>query len=70
MRIVAGIGAPLLAVLVWSLFVAPKATVPVPAGVRLLLEVAVFAAAAVALAAAGRHGLGWASRSPRSSTAR
>ena len=49
-----GLGAPLLAAVVWGLFVAPKATVTVPGPVHLALEVAVFGLAAVALHAAGQ----------------
>jgi hypothetical protein len=48
-----GLGAPLLAAIVWGLFVAPKATVPVPAPVHLLLQIAVFGLAAAGLVAAG-----------------
>jgi quinol-cytochrome oxidoreductase complex cytochrome b subunit len=49
-----GLGAPLLAAVVWGLFVAPRATVAVPRAVHLALEVAVFGLAAVALYAAGQ----------------
>ena len=49
-----GLGAPLLATVVWGLFVAPKAAVAVPGAVHLALEVAVFGLAAVALYAAGQ----------------
>ena len=49
-----GLGAPLLAAVVWGLFVAPQATVAVPRPVHLALEVAVFGLAAVALYAAGQ----------------
>ena len=49
-----GLGAPLLAAVVWGLFVAPKAAVVVPRAVHLALEVAVFGLAALALYAAGQ----------------
>jgi len=49
-----GIGAPLLAAVVWGTFVAPRAPVEVPGPVRLALELAVFGSAAAALYAAGR----------------
>jgi uncharacterized protein DUF2568 len=49
-----GIGAPLLAAVVWGAFVAPKARWPVSIPVRLVIELALFGAAAVALAAAGQ----------------
>jgi hypothetical protein len=48
-----GLGAPLVAALVWGTFVAPKALVMVPGAVRLLVEVAVFASATGALYVAG-----------------
>jgi hypothetical protein len=49
-----GIGAPLLAAVVWGLFVSPRAAVPVPAPVHLALQVAVFGSAAAALVATDR----------------
>jgi hypothetical protein len=55
-----GIGAPLLAAVVWGLFVAPKAVRPVPLPVRLALKALVFGGAALGLMAAGRPALGWA----------
>lgn len=51
-----GIGAPLLAAIVWGLFVAPRATVPVSSPVRLIVELLVFGAAIAGLVAAGRPG--------------
>jgi hypothetical protein len=49
---VLGIGAPLLAAVVWGAFVAPKASHPATDPVRLLLEVAVFGSGVVALSVA------------------
>jgi hypothetical protein len=49
-----GIGAPLLAAAVWGAFVAPRARWPVPAPVRVAIELVLFAAATAALAAAGQ----------------
>ena len=46
-----GLGAPALAAVVWGTFIAPKATVKVPAAVWIGLQVILFGAAAVALAA-------------------
>jgi Protein of unknown function (DUF2568) len=46
---VLGIGAPLAAVAVWGAFIAPKAMRPVSVGTRLMLEVLLFGAAAIAL---------------------
>ncbi|MDF2626238.1 MAG: hypothetical protein K0R39_69 [Symbiobacteriaceae bacterium] len=56
-RYLLGIGAPLLAAVLWGMFVAPKASVEVSEAVRFGLEVVIFGAAAVALWAAGRPGL-------------
>jgi hypothetical protein len=53
-----GIGAPLLAAVVWGLFVAPKAARRAALPVRLALKALVFGAAALALAAVGRPALG------------
>ena len=52
-----GIGAPLLAAIVWGTFVAPKAAMSVSSPVRLGFELLVFGAAVAALFAAGRPGL-------------
>lgn len=53
-RIGLGVGAPLLAALVWGSFIAPRATRPVRLPVRLLLEVLLFGLAAAGLTLAGR----------------
>jgi len=60
MKIGLGIGAPLLAALVWGTFLSPRATVKVPGPPRLLLELLVFALAIASLAAAGQPKLAWA----------
>ncbi|WP_435318994.1 YrdB family protein [Haloarchaeobius sp. TZWSO28] len=49
-----GLGAPLLAAIVWGTFVSPKARVPLRGEARLAVEVLVFGVAAVALYAAGQ----------------
>ena len=49
-----GIGAPLVAAIVWGALVAPKARWPLPLQVRLVTELLLFAAAARALAVAGQ----------------
>jgi len=46
-----GLGAPLLAAVVWGAFIAPKATVEVPTAVWIGLQALVFGGAALALAA-------------------
>lgn len=53
-RIALAIGAPLLAAVVWGLFVAPKATFATRGALRLGLQLLVFGAAALALANAGQ----------------
>ena len=52
-----GIGAPLLAVVVWGAFAAPKAAYGLPVGGVLLVKALVFGAAVVALFAIGHRGL-------------
>jgi len=65
LRIVAAIGLPLIAAVLWATFAVPgdrsrsgKAPVPVPGVVRLGLELALFAVAVWALYAAGQTTLG------------
>ncbi|HEY2421691.1 MAG TPA: YrdB family protein [Neobacillus sp.] len=48
-----GIGAPLLAALVWGMFIAPRSSIQVPWQIRLLLEFIVLSAAVIALYASG-----------------
>jgi quinol-cytochrome oxidoreductase complex cytochrome b subunit len=52
-----GIGAPLVAAVAWGTFVSPKASVKLPEPLRVAVELLIFAAAAGALAHAGRAGL-------------
>ena len=51
---VLGIGAPLLAAVVWGAWVAPKARWPVPLPTRVVIELVLFGAAVGALAVAGQ----------------
>jgi hypothetical protein len=51
---VLGVGAPLLAAVVWGAWVAPKARWPVPIPTRVVIELVLFAAAVGALVAAGQ----------------
>jgi hypothetical protein len=53
LKLVLGVGAPLLMAVVWGLFVAPRALVHVSPSVRMLLKVVIFAVAAFALLVAG-----------------
>jgi Protein of unknown function (DUF2568) len=57
-KIVLGIGAPVLAIIVWALFGAPQATWHLEGIWRLLLQIVVFGSAAVALYAADQRILG------------
>ena len=57
LSVVAGIGAPVIAAGVWGLWIAPKSERRLTDPSRLALELLLFAAAAVALAAAGRTAL-------------
>ena len=52
-----GLGAPLVAAVLWGTFVAPKASRPTTDPLRLLLEMAVFGGGVVALWAADSHTL-------------
>jgi len=54
---VLGLGAPLAAAVVWGLFIAPKARYPVPLAVWIGLQVVLFGAAALGLAAVASTGL-------------
>jgi hypothetical protein len=53
-----GLGAPLVVVMLWGAFVAPKAPSRLPDPARLVLELAIFGVAAIALVAAGSSLLG------------
>lgn len=57
-RLLLAVGAPLAAAVVWGMFVAPKARFDVGPGVRMAIELAVFAAAVSALVSADRAWLG------------
>src|SRR5438309_7324359 len=55
--LILGLGLPLLAAVVWWLFVAPKARFPVSLKVRAPIEMAVFLAAVLAFWGVGKAGL-------------
>jgi len=57
-ELVLGVGTPLLAGVVWGLFVAPRSTFDAPLVVRLLAEAAVMVSAGVLLIVAGSVALG------------
>ncbi len=54
MKLVLAVGAPLVAAVVWGLFIAPRAARRMADPARLLLELVLWVAAAAALAAAGQ----------------
>jgi hypothetical protein len=56
-KVALGIGVPLVAALVWGVFVAPRAPVALPGFVVLLLQVLVFGSAAAGLVATGYRAL-------------
>ncbi len=58
LKLLLGIGAPLLAAVVWGIFGSPRASVPLRGAAQLALEALVFGSGAVALVAAGRPWLG------------
>lgn len=57
-NLVAGIGAPLLALLVWALFVSPRAVLAVHPFVRAIVELFVYAAATIAWWSMGQAWIG------------
>jgi hypothetical protein len=59
-RAILGIGAPLVAAVLWDTIVAPGAPVSVPGAFRLLGELTVFGSAVAALYSAGRPSPAWA----------
>ena len=54
MQLVLAVGAPLVAAVIWGLFIAPRASRRLADPARLLLELVLWVAAAVGLAAAGQ----------------
>ncbi len=58
-RVLTGVGAPLVAAVVWGLFASPRAAIAVPSGVQLAVQLATFAVAVAALVLAGRTQLAW-----------
>ena len=63
MKLLLGIGIPLLAAAIWGIFRVPNdpgdAPIPIPGWLRLLLEFILFAGATLALSAAGQTTLAW-----------
>ncbi len=57
-NIVVGVGAPILAILIWALFVSPRAVLAVHPFVRALVELLVYASATVAWWGMGQTWIG------------
>jgi hypothetical protein len=54
-----GIGSPIVAALIWGLFGAPGAKVPIVGPLHLILEFLIFGIAAVALYGTGHSNVAW-----------
>ena len=59
LKILFGIGLPVLMAVLWGTFLAPKATHPLGSASFLILELILFSSGAVALFASGKWNLGW-----------
>ena len=59
LKVIFGMGLPILIAVMWGLFVAPKATYPLHGLSRVAVELILFGSGAVALFASGRANLGW-----------
>lgn len=59
LKILFGIGLPVLMAVLWGTFLAPKATRPLSGASFLTLELILFASGAFALFASGKPNLGW-----------
>ncbi|MCE9644967.1 MAG: YrdB family protein [Chloroflexi bacterium] len=60
LKILFGIGLPVLIAMLWGTYIAPKATHPLTGASRLSLELILFASGAFSLFAGGKSNLGWA----------
>jgi uncharacterized protein DUF2568 len=59
MKIILGIGLPILIAVFWGLFIAPRAFYPLSGIPYLILELILLGSGAVALFASGQANLGW-----------
>ena len=48
-KILLGIGTPIVVAIIWGVFIAPKASIPVTVPIRVFLQIILFGSAAVAL---------------------
>lgn len=53
-KVAFGVGAPLLVIVIWGMFMAPRAAFPLPTPAHVALFVVIFGAAALALASVGQ----------------
>jgi hypothetical protein len=60
MKILFGIGLPVLVAVLWGLFLAPRATYPLKGASYLILELTLLGSGSAALFASGKPTLGWA----------
>ncbi len=58
-QIALGLGVPLLVAILWGMFLAPASSMRLAGPLYLILEVAIFGAAAAALSATGHPALAW-----------
>ena len=59
LKIIFGIGLPILIAVIWGLFIAPRATYPLSGISYLAVELILLGSGVVALFASGRPDLGW-----------
>jgi hypothetical protein len=59
MKIIFGIGLPILIAVLWGLFIAPRATYPLTGISYLVVELILLGSGALALFASGKPALGW-----------
>ncbi len=53
-KILFGIGTPILVAIIWGTFIAPKASIPVSVSIRMILQIILFGSAAAALYFSGK----------------
>ena len=58
-KVALGVGVPLLTAVVWGLFIAPQAVVPVPYAISQVLSILVFGLAVAGLAVTGHPTWAW-----------
>lgn len=59
MKVLLGIGLPVVIATLWGMFISPKAAYPLGAALHLTLELILLASGALALFASGQSTLGW-----------